>query len=403
MNIKKIHQAVINDFFEIVSEESMSATLAFDLNSNSCIYANRLAAEILEFPKNLDPAKVTVDCLIPRSESGKNFRVFSKELLEHEGFFSEVTVKKWNDHVFIASLMTKQINVANEKFLLIQFQDLSVQNKLQREILTKRNELKLAYEEMLQQNKQLRELDLAKDRFIALTTHELRTPVSAIVSSAEILKHRFYETQEQLDEFVSIVYDQGKQLLELINDILDLSRINAGKMDYYIEEGNLLALVEERMNCHHKQAQERGIRMNMEAPSFNSNCYFDVVRLSQVISNILTNAIKYNKENGTVNIWLEESTSFIDLYIRDTGVGISSVDIEKVFNEFETIGKVSQHSKGTGLGMPISKKIIESMGGEIHLQSTFGEGSTFWIKVPKEKKLDPSWYRVRPFDGDNGT
>ncbi|MBN8537155.1 MAG: HAMP domain-containing histidine kinase [Deltaproteobacteria bacterium] len=403
MSIKKIQQAVINDFFEIVNEESMSATLAFDLNSNSCLYANRLAAEILEFPINVDPVKVTMDCLIPKSEFGKNFRAFSKELLEHEGFFSEVTVKKWNDQVFIASVMTKQINVANEKFLLIQFQDLSVQNKLQREILTKRNELKLAYEEMLLQNKQLRELDLAKDRFIALTTHELRTPVSAIVSSAEILKHRFYETQEQLDEFVSIVYDQGKQLLELINDILDLSRINAGKMDYYIEEGNLFALVEEQMNSLNNLAQERGIRMSIETPSFNSSCYFDAVRLCQVISNVLTNAIKYNNENGTINIWLEENTKFINLYIRDSGVGIASEDIEKVFNEFETIGKVSQHSKGTGLGMPISKKIIESMGGEIHLKSTFGEGSTFWIMVPKEKKLDPSWYRGRPSDGEIGS
>ena len=118
--------------------------------------------------------------------------------------------------------------------------------------------------------------------------------------------------------------------------------------------------------------------------------------MKQVLSNILSNAIKYNKEEGWVRIRSVRTDEFVEVSIQDSGKGISPDDQKKVFNEFETLGKVAQHHKGTGLGMPISKRLIEGMGGEIHLESEVGVGSTFKIKVPINKVLEDTNYRDRP-------
>ncbi|MCB0362812.1 MAG: ATP-binding protein, partial [Bdellovibrionales bacterium] len=110
----------------------------------------------------------------------------------------------------------------------------------------------------------------------------------------------------------------------------------------------------------------------------------------------ITNAIKYNRENGSVKVWIEETPDFAQVFVKDTGKGISIEDQPKVFNEFETLGKVALHHKGTGLGMPITKRLMEALGGSIELSSELGVGSTFWISIPKKKILADENYRSRP-------
>ena len=124
------------------------------------------------------------------------------------------------------------------------------------------------------------------------------------------------------------------------------------------------------------------------------------MRLKQIVSNLISNAIKYNKKEGSVEVFLEEKDEKIFVYVKDTGRGIPSDQIEQVFNEFETLGKVANHQKGTGLGMPITKRLIEGMGGEIDLTSEVGVGTTFWVTIPTKKILSDDLYRERTDDFD---
>jgi signal transduction histidine kinase len=143
-------------------------------------------------------------------------------------------------------------------------------------------------------------------------------------------------------------------------------------------------------------AEGNGVTMTIEPFDGDLNCYFDEMRLRQIISNIISNAIKYNRPNGSVTVRFESNENCVRVFIQDTGNGIPSDQFDKVFNEFETLGQTMGHHKGTGLGMPISRRLVEGMGGRLMLDSIVDIGSTFWVEIPKTKVLDPELYRPRP-------
>ena len=198
-----------------------------------------------------------------------------------------------------------------------------------------------------------------------------------------------------------MIYEQGRHILDLVNDILDFAKIQAGHMDYYIEEHPLKPLLEEVTSAYKGMADPRGIEVRCEPVPENLVCYFDDLRLNQVLSNVINNSIKYNRDHGQVRIWAESEDTLVKIFVRDTGHGIPPDQLEKVFNEFETLGQVSLHHKGTGLGMPISRRLMEGMGGHLHVKSEVSKGSTFWVEIPKQKILADHLYRPRPkLDGD---
>jgi signal transduction histidine kinase len=323
------------------------------------------------------------------------FKSFAQDILMNDGLYHDVAINTASGQPFIGNVGVRMLGVDGVHAYLLMLQDVTLQKKLQREILAKQSELRAAFEEMKKQNQQLRDLDLAKDRFIALTTHELRTPLSAMVASAEILKLGLYDSPEQMREFVDMIFEQGQQLQDLVNDILDFAKIQAGKMDLYIEEAETLPLVEGLVHQFENMAEANAVTMTVDKPSFSTKCYFDEMRLRQVISNIVNNAIKYNRSGGTVRVHFSEHEEHLKILVEDTGEGIATEQFNKVFNEFETIGNVAQHHKGTGLGMPISHKLMDGMGGKIAFISELGKGSTFWVEIPKTKVLDESVYRPR--------
>ncbi|RME15259.1 MAG: sensor histidine kinase [Bdellovibrio sp.] len=382
------------EFFKLIAEKANLAILAFNKEDLKCLYANHLALDLLETDST---TSLSIEGLVPNIQNATpDIHYFNSSLLNQDGYYQNTVLKKSSGQCFIANISIKNVNINNESLYLIFIQDISIQYKLQRDLNEKQEAIKQAYEELLEQNKQLKELDIAKNRFIAITTHELRTPLSALLASAEILKMKLYDSQEQADEFISMIYEQGQHLMSLVNDILDFAKIQAGKMDFYVEQKNIIQLLEQQVEAQSSAAQSRQIKIETDFPSQEILCYFDELRMKQVIANILSNAIKYNKDKGQVKIWVEEDSERVKVFFKDTGKGIPEEQIEKVFNEFETLGKVAQHSKGTGLGMPISKRLMEGMGGNIHLKSQEGQGSTFWIEIPKTKVLDEENYRSRP-------
>ena len=163
-----------------------------------------------------------------------------------------------------------------------------------------------------------------------------------------------------------------------------------------MELHDVAPLTQTILNSFESMAEANKVELKIEMPAQPMKCYFDELRLRQIVSNIVNNAIKYNKAGGHARIYFEENDELVKIFVEDTGPGIPADEFSKVFNEFETVGKVAQHHKGTGLGMPISRKLIEGMGGQLLLKSTVGVGSTFWVELPKNKVMDPSVYRPRP-------
>ncbi len=390
---KNLHQSI--------SDQAMMGIVAFEIENHNSFYANDLALETLEyseFDPNAKP-EFKIDQLYPDPAKGGNYKLFNEDLLKHQGFYQDVLVKKFDGTNFVGNLGIKKVEASEGEFILIMFQDVTYQKKLQREINQKQVEIRRAHEELLKQNQQLKELDLAKDRFIALTTHELRTPLSAMIATSEVLKYKLYDDDKQMEEFINTIYQQGFHLLELVNDILDFAKVQAGKMDFYIQEQEVYDLVKKTVDEQNDYAKKSSITIKMEEKKGELKCYFDRPRLRQVLNNVVSNSIKYNRKGGDVLVQFKEDESIVCIVIKDSGVGIPADKIDSVFNEFETLEKVSRHHKGTGLGMPISKRLIENMGGKIWLESEVDAGTTFYIEIPKTKVLeDPEVYRERDED-----
>ncbi|HVK60736.1 MAG TPA: HAMP domain-containing sensor histidine kinase [Bdellovibrionales bacterium] len=387
------------DIFAVVAHEAIMGVAVFHRIGGECLYTNRIAREFLELPAgdgDENPALHMSEIMTLGDRPGFA-RAFRPEMIEHEGFYQEVLLRKKNGHGMVSNVGIKHAVIENGvPVVLVMFQDITIQKKLQREVLAKQEEINKAYAELLEHNKQLKALDLAKDRFVALTTHELRTPLAAIVSTAEVLNLKLYDTEEEKFEFIRTIHEQSLHLMELVNDILDFAKIRAGKMDFYVEHVNLVPLVDRLLSNFQNMADQSQVTLEFKKPSEEMLAWTDILRMKEIVNNVLNNAIKYNRKGGSVVVSMEKLGTMIRVCVADTGPGISPENIKNVFNEFETVGQVAKHHKGTGLGMPISKQLIEKMGGSLTLESVVGQGTVFFIDVPIEKVLPEEMYNTRP-------
>jgi len=236
----------------------------------------------------------------------------------------------------------------------------------------------------------------AKSQFLSSMSHELRTPMNAIMGFSQLLK---METEESLTESqlenVDEITKASAHLLELINEVLDLSKIEAGRIDLSIETVVISEVIAETMQLITPLAQKRGIEIDLifndteisleQLLNIKSAVRADRTRLKQVLLNILSNAIKYNVENGKISI----QCSFTDkeltrISIMDTGLGLSDVNKNKLFTAFERLGAEQSDVEGSGIGLVITKNIVELMGGSIGVESSLGKGSTFWFDIPTD-------------------
>lgn len=382
-------------FYKTIANEARIAILSFRLPDKICCFANNLAKEVLEIDQETPLEKISLADLCPK-EALDYYQPFNENLLVQNCYYNELLMQKLNGHVFVANLEIKKLEVSDQYQVLLMFQDVSFEKRLQREINAKQAELHNAYQDLLAQNQQLKDLDVAKDRFIAMTTHELRTPLSAIVAAGEVLTMKLYDNEEQLQEFLQIMYGQAKQLLELVNDILDFAKIRSGKMQYYVKEHLISPILKEQVEGLDQLAKTAKVKLELLQAPNEKPCYFDEVRIKQVVNNIINNAIKFNKEDGFVRVGLTQDDDFTRVIINDGGIGIEAQNIPKIFDEFETLGAVSKHHKGTGLGMPIALRIMKAIGGDLQVESVYGVGSTFSVLIPNKKILSNEFYKGRP-------
>jgi signal transduction histidine kinase len=223
-----------------------------------------------------------------------------------------------------------------------------------------------------------------KSEFLANMSHELRTPLNAIIGFSQVLDERIFgELNEKQAEYINDIHESGAHLLSLINDILDLSKVEAGhmeldlrKFDVRVALDNALTLVKERCLRH-------GLTLDVDLDAGLGNIVADERKFKQILLNLLTNAIKFTPEGGTISISACAVEKVLQVTIRDTGIGISAEDQKLVFEEFRQAGtKDGQVAEGTGLGLTLTKKFVEMHGGEISVESEMGKGSSFRFSLP---------------------
>jgi PAS domain S-box-containing protein len=220
----------------------------------------------------------------------------------------------------------------------------------------------------------------AKSTFLANMSHELRTPLNGILGYTQILE-RDKTLDEKQQEGIGIIQRSGEYLLTLINDILDLSKIEAGKIEIYATDFNFNVFIQGITELFQMRSQQKGIAFNYEPLShLPLGIRTDEKRLRQILINLLGNAIKFT-EKGGVDLKIGYDNEKIRFQIEDTGIGIASYEIDKIFLPFQQVGDPDYQAEGTGLGLSITKKLVEMMGGELHVESQLGHGSTFWFAL----------------------
>ena len=384
----------MDTFYKNISDNALAGLVAFEMPGYKFTYMNTMASELLEITLD-EMSDFKLENMIADSVKSP-FRALTKEILDLEGLVEDIMLKKSNGQQFVATVRLKKFQSNQKDYLMLMFQDVTFQKKLMREVALKQEELKKTYNEILEQNVALKALDKAKDKFMALVTHELRTPLSAIIATAEVLHLKLYDNEQQLHEFIATINAEGQHLMEIVNDILDFSKIRAGQMEFYIEESDPVKLMAKHKDGFEQMATGNEITLELKTPDKPVKCYFDPLRLNQVVANVISNAIKFSKKGGTVTLSVNDKVDSVVLAIKDQGAGIPKQFASKVFNEFETIENVKTHHKGTGLGMPISKKLMEGIGGKIWFDSEEGVGTTFFLEIPKKKVCNQELYRSRP-------
>ncbi|MFS2036508.1 ATP-binding protein [Polaromonas sp. CT11-55] len=234
--------------------------------------------------------------------------------------------------------------------------------------------------------------NLAKSDFLSSMSHELRTPLSAILGFAQLIESGTPVPTPSQKRSVDQILQAGWYLLDLINEILDLALIESGKLSLSLEPVSLAEVMHECETMIESQAEKRGISVSF--PAFTSPLFVnaDRTRLKQVLINLLTNAIKYNTERGKVTLrCVDTPPGRIRICVEDTGEGLMPEKIEQLFQPFNRLGQEASTEQGTGIGLVMTKRLVELMGGVIGVESTIGKGSMFWIEmnVTAEQKFSP--------------
>lgn len=319
-------------------------------------------------------------------------RTLLEEILPKDNKFDDYEV----EHVFssighkVMLLNARRITQGEigSQLILLAIEDVTEKMRLERELAERTRDAKKA-------QFGAEAATMAKSDFLANMSHELRTPLNSIIGFSEVLEDQLLGAlnASQLEN-VMYILKAGRHLLSLINDILDLSKVESGKMELDMENFSLQELLDASLVMQREKAARHGIKLDMQIESAKPMVIeADERKLKQILFNLLSNAVKFTPDGGEVQVTVKEinGAQDIEISIRDTGIGIKQEDIPKLFVEFSQLASVyDKKYEGTGLGLALTKKLVELHGGRIWVESEFGVGSLFAFVIPvkQRKKKD---------------
>ena len=241
------------------------------------------------------------------------------------------------------------------------------------------------------ENRQIQEANRLKSQFLANMSHELRTPLNAVIGFADLLHSGFVKPESpKHHEYLGHIGTSGRHLLQLINDVLDLSKVESGKFDFFAERVDLSVLLKEVMDVLHTAVTRKDIRISTDIDAGLGDLTLDPARLKQVLYNYLSNAIKFTPAGGRVIVRaVSAGPEHFRIEVDDSGIGISAADLPRLFTEFQQLdaGYSKQH-QGTGLGLALTRRLVQAQGGQVGVRSTVGLGSVFCIVLNRTHGLD---------------
>ena len=240
------------------------------------------------------------------------------------------------------------------------------------------------FSEIEDKSRQLEEANQHKSEFLASVSHELRTPLNAIIGFSEVMLERLFgEVNEKQEEYLNDILSSGRHLLSLINDILDLAKIEAGRMELELGAFDVPQAIDNTLMLVRERAMRRGITLERSVEPRLGEINGDERKVKQVLLNLLSNAVKFTPEGGRIEVRAVVADGTVEISVSDTGVGIAPEDHEAVFEEFRQVGSdYARRHEGTGLGLALARRFVELHGGRIWVKSQVGQGSTFTFAIP---------------------
>jgi PAS domain S-box-containing protein len=387
------------DQFKATLDRTLDCIFMFDANTLQFLYVNQGAVNLVGYPAT---ALLQMTLAELRTEKSViHLRQLLSQLVERSqpALRFETVLQHKNSTLIPVEIFLQYIHGRDSFNRLEQsaYKDFSVQGynlfiAIIRDITErKQGEAKLQQaKEAAEQAKAAAETaNRAKSTFLANMSHELRTPLNVILGYTQIFK-RDRTLSKQQREGIAVVHRSGEHLLTLINDILDLSKIEAEQMELCPTDFHFHEFIEDISQLFRNRAKEKGITFQCDlSPEVPTVVRSDERRLRQILINLLSNAIKFTNTGG-VALHIDQHEGKILFQVEDTGIGIASEELARIFLPFEQTGNQNYRADGTGLGLSISKKLVEMMGGELRVESKLGRGSTFWmiLDLPEGLKVD---------------
>jgi GAF domain-containing protein/anti-sigma regulatory factor (Ser/Thr protein kinase) len=315
---------------------------------------------------------------VPNILEERSYGPRMRQLLERFGFRASVAVPLLRENHIVGALVVRRKSTGEFRPEVVELMNtfatqsvLAIQNaRLFREIEDKSRQIEAA--------------NRHKSEFLANMSHELRTPLNAIIGFSEVLQERLFgELNEKQAEYTSDILTSGQHLLSLINEILDLSKVEAGRMELELAPFDLPLAIENARTFVRERAVKHGITLDVDVDDRLGEYVGDERKIKQILLNLLSNAVKFTPEGGRITITANKTDNGAEISVSDTGIGIPPAEQPMIFEEFRQVGGEYAHKKeGTGLGLTLAKKFVELHGGKIWVESEVGKGSTFTFTLP---------------------
>ena len=368
----------IGELYKKLQQNATDIIMLVDRNTGTLLEVNRKCSEVLGYDAEELASKAYFD-LFPQEDQLQARRDFINVLSQKSKSFVDRRLISKDGRIVVVDISANLITVRKETFIQVMVHDISQRKMLEQQIILQNKNLQEA-------NKKFREVDMMKTEFLGNISHELRTPLSIIIAYSESLRDPGL-TDEERNGFLDIIHENGENLLNLINDLLDLSRLEVSGAMLNLTLSHVHDVIRSIWAAAEKQAAEKSIDIRFRPGYEIPVTYVDNKRIQQVLWCLVQNAIKFTEDGGSVEVRTKTGENGVWIQVEDTGTGIAPDQIPGIFDTFRQLdGSSTRESGGLGIGLAMAKHIVELHGGRIWVESKKGKGSVFTFVLPVDNK-----------------